>query len=144
MAAAHYEALGVSRDADAADIGRRYRALVLELHPDRRRVREGAGEKERYRAVRDAYEVLGDAARRAEYDEALRRRDEADAAVWREVDLDDMDEDEEAGVFSLPCRCGARFEAPEERLAAGYDTFECPSCSLRVRVLFEEETDSDS
>lgn len=58
-----YGVLNVSVEATAAEIRERYRALVLELHPDR------GGDEERFKAVSRAYALLGDSERRARYDE---------------------------------------------------------------------------
>jgi len=57
-----------------------------------------------------------------------------------EVDLDDMAFDEKLDCFVHKCRCSDKFQIYESDLEKGCDTFECPSCSLRIRVLFEEAT----
>lgn len=63
-----YKILGVSKDADAATIKKAYRKLAKDLHPD---VNKGNAEnEERFKDVSEAYDVLSDAKRRAEYDEA--------------------------------------------------------------------------
>lgn len=59
----HYEILEVARDATDDEVKRAYRRLSSQHHPDR----EG-GDPERMAAINRAYEVLGDPARRAEYD----------------------------------------------------------------------------
>lgn len=59
----HYDTLGVSRDADHAEIRRAYRAKASAAHPDR----EG-GSTEAMQAINRAFEVLSDAERRAQYD----------------------------------------------------------------------------
>lgn len=63
----YYEVLGVSRDADAQTIKRAYRKLAVRYHPDRNPDDpEGAAEK--FKEIREAYEVLSDEQKRAQYD----------------------------------------------------------------------------
>lgn len=66
----YYGALGVPKDASANDIKKTYRKLAGELHPDKN-PGDTAAEK-RFKEVSEAYGVLGDAKKRAEYDEAQR------------------------------------------------------------------------
>jgi molecular chaperone DnaJ len=61
----YYDLLGVSRDANDADIKRAFRALARELHPD---VSSAPDADARFKEVVEAYEVLSDAERRATYD----------------------------------------------------------------------------
>jgi molecular chaperone DnaJ len=66
----YYAALGVPRDADAAAIKKAYRTLARDLHPDKN---PGNTEAEaKFKEVSEAYDVLSDTKRRAEYDEARR------------------------------------------------------------------------
>ena len=62
----YYEVLGVSRNADAESLKRQYRKLALRYHPDR-----NPGDKkaeEAFKEVSEAYEILSDSQRRAQYD----------------------------------------------------------------------------
>ena len=61
----YYEALGVKPDASAAEIKAAYRRLARKYHPD---VSKEADAENRFKAINEANEVLGDAAKRAHYD----------------------------------------------------------------------------
>jgi molecular chaperone DnaJ len=64
----YYAALGVPKDASAADIKKAYRKLARDLHPDKNPDNKAAEEK--FKAVSEAYDVLSDDTKRKEYDEA--------------------------------------------------------------------------
>ncbi|MAT06847.1 MAG: molecular chaperone DnaJ [Acidimicrobiaceae bacterium] len=66
----YYQVLGVSADASQKDITKAYRKLARELHPDQNPDDAAAGE--RFKDVATAYDVLGDEAKRKEYDEVRR------------------------------------------------------------------------
>jgi molecular chaperone DnaJ len=65
-----YKVLGVASDAPEKEITKAYRKLARQLHPDRNPGDPTA--EERFKEVAAAYDVLGDAAKRAEYDEVRR------------------------------------------------------------------------
>src|SRR5919202_1136350 len=73
----YYALLGVPETASEQDISRAYRKLARELHPDVNPDKPGA--EERFKEVSGAYDVLGDPAKRKEYDE-LRRMQHASRA----------------------------------------------------------------
>jgi curved DNA-binding protein len=62
----YYEILGVKEDADLKEIKKVYRKLALKLHPD---VNPEQGVGDKFKEIVEAYEVLKDPERRAEYDE---------------------------------------------------------------------------
>lgn len=66
MAADPYQTLGVARGASEADIKKAYRKLAKELHPDRNAGNAAAAE--RFSRVTAAYDLLGDADKRARFD----------------------------------------------------------------------------
>jgi len=63
----YYETLGVDRDADEAEIKKAYRQKAKELHPDRNPGDRSRAEQE-FKRVAEAYEVLSDQQKRAQYD----------------------------------------------------------------------------
>ncbi len=60
-----YEALGVERDADAADLKKAYRQLAMQFHPDRNPGDKSA--EKRFKEISEAYDVLRDEQKRAAY-----------------------------------------------------------------------------
>jgi molecular chaperone DnaJ len=62
-----YKVLGVSETASDKEITRAYRKLAKELHPDTH-----PGSEEQFKEVTAAYDVIGDAEKRKEYDEVRR------------------------------------------------------------------------
>lgn len=63
----YYKVLGVSRDADAAEIKKTYRKLVRQYHPDANPGNKEA--EEHFKKINEAYEVLSDTQKRAQYDQ---------------------------------------------------------------------------
>lgn len=62
----YYRRLDVRRDASHDDIVRAYRRMAMGTHPDAHP--EDPGAPGRFREITEAYEVLGDPERRADYD----------------------------------------------------------------------------
>ncbi len=62
----YYKILGVSRDASAAEIKKAYRSLARKYHPD---VSREANAEDKFKEVGEAYEVLKDSEKRAQYDQ---------------------------------------------------------------------------
>ncbi|MDX2198695.1 MAG: DnaJ C-terminal domain-containing protein [Phycisphaerae bacterium] len=81
MAKDPYSILGVPRTATADEIKRAYRELAKKYHPDRNRNDSTA--EERFKEVQAAYEVLGDAERRAQYDRFGEGGPSPDYVRWR-------------------------------------------------------------
>lgn len=61
----YYEILGVKRDASEAEIKSAYRKLARKYHPDVNKTKEA---ESKFKDINEAYEVLGDKAKRQRYD----------------------------------------------------------------------------
>jgi hypothetical protein len=77
----YYDLLGARHDSTREEIGRRYKRLASERHPDR------GGSEEGMKDLNEAYRVLGDDTAREAYDARRRdaRRPTRDAADARET-----------------------------------------------------------
>jgi molecular chaperone DnaJ len=64
----YYKALGVTKGASAEEIKKSYRKLARKYHPDANK--GDSASEERFKEISEAYNVLSDSKRRAEYDEA--------------------------------------------------------------------------
>ncbi|RKF15613.1 molecular chaperone DnaJ [Alginatibacterium sediminis] len=62
-----YEALGLSKSADEREIKKAYKRLAMKYHPDRTKGDKAAEEK--FKQVKEAYEVLSNPQKKAAYDQ---------------------------------------------------------------------------
>lgn len=68
----------------------------------------------------------------------------AKITINADVDLDDMEYEEDEGVYSMACRCSGTYVITEDDLELGSDVICCDNCSLRIRVLYDViENDGD-
>ena len=161
-----YDILGASRDSDEVKLRELYLAKARLHHPDR--TREDTNEQ--FNAIRVAWKTLSDPEKKLQYDltldavaaTALRRDGTCDVSsssssaaappvvvCWAEIELGEMEETEEEGVFSYACRCGDQFEVASDELAGDDDDdgsnvtdteksraffLPCGGCSLQVRL----------
>lgn len=64
MAKDYYDLLGISSSASPEEIKKAYRKKAHEFHPDKR-----GGDEAKFKEINEAYQVLGNAERRREYDQ---------------------------------------------------------------------------
>ena len=67
MAKDFYDILGVDKGANEQDIKRAYRKMAQQYHPDKHKGDKAAEEK--FKEINQAYEVLGDKQKKAQYDQ---------------------------------------------------------------------------
>jgi molecular chaperone DnaJ len=63
MAKDYYKTLGVEKGASADDIKKAYRKLAHQYHPDK-----SGGDEAKFKEINEAYQILSDAQKRAQYD----------------------------------------------------------------------------
>jgi molecular chaperone DnaJ len=64
MAKNFYDILGVSKSASSDEIKKAYRKLAHQYHPDK-----GKGNEEKFKEVNEAYQVLSNSEKKAQYDQ---------------------------------------------------------------------------
>ncbi|MGL5809047.1 MAG: DnaJ domain-containing protein, partial [Nocardioides sp.] len=66
-----YQALGVGKEASASELKKAYRKLARDNHPDSNPgdSAEARAKQEKFKAVAEAYDVVGDPEKRKKYDE---------------------------------------------------------------------------
>jgi curved DNA-binding protein CbpA len=74
----HYQTLHISRHASRKDIKHAYYKLSKQYHPD---VNREEGAEDKFRKIQDAYDVLGDARLKAEYDQRFSRSHSAESGA---------------------------------------------------------------
>lgn len=62
------------------------------------------------------------------------------AGIYDEIEIEDMSYDPETLTYSYPCPCGDKFSIELEDLYDGEDIALCPSCTLKIRVIFDEDS----
>ncbi len=60
-------------------------------------------------------------------------------SYYDEIELDDLDFDSINQEYTYPCPCGDVFRIGLEELLDGEDVAGCASCTLRIKIIYEEE-----
>jgi len=65
----YYEVLGVPRNASEAELKKAFRRLAMKHHPDRNQGDKGGEAEAHFKEIKEAYDILSDAQKRAAYDQ---------------------------------------------------------------------------
>ena len=60
-------------------------------------------------------------------------------SIYEEVEIEDLDYDPVTQIYTYPCPCGDKFSISLEALWDGEDIATCPSCTLRIEIIYDEE-----
>jgi|EP01083_Nonionella_stella_P057074 diphthamide biosynthesis protein 3 len=60
-------------------------------------------------------------------------------SIYEEVEIEDLDYDPVKLMFTYPCPCGDKFRISLVDLWDGEDIAPCPSCTLRIEIIYDEE-----
>mmetsp|Transcript_14760 Transcript_14760/g.32132 ORF Transcript_14760/g.32132 Transcript_14760/m.32132 type:complete len:108 (-) Transcript_14760:5-328(-) len=60
-------------------------------------------------------------------------------SIYEEVEFEDLDYDPVSQIYTYPCPCGDKFSISLEELWDGEDIATCPSCTLRIEIIYDEE-----
>jgi molecular chaperone DnaJ len=131
MAKTLYEALGVKKDASAAEIKKAYRKLVREVHPDRNPGDEAA--EARFKEVQAAYDILSDPEKRKSYDRTGSNNGQPGPGGFRPADVNfDFGDLDLGNMFGGLFGNRGRDRAAEQRGRRGNDV------EVDVRISFED------
>ncbi len=108
-----YRVLGVDRSASQQQIHKAFRELARKYHPD---VNPDEGAEEKFKAISEAYEVLGDPAKRSTYDNQFWAGGESERDV-AERNGDDVQEQGTAVDFPLADPLAARTAASVNKMS---------------------------
>ena len=130
----YYEVLGVSKNATDEEIKRAFRVLAKKYHPD---VNKEPGAADKFKEIGEAYAVLSDKNKRAQYDQFGHAAfDNAGGAGFDmgDINLDDILSSFFGGGFSSFTQGFSGFggSRSQNRARAGEDML------MRIRLTFEE------
>ena len=60
-------------------------------------------------------------------------------SIYEEIEFEDLDYNPQTQIYTYPCPCGDKFTISLEALWDGEDIATCPSCTLRIEIIYDEE-----
>ena len=60
-------------------------------------------------------------------------------SIYEEIEFEDLDFNPKTQIYTYPCPCGDKFTISLEALWDGEDISTCPSCTLRIEIIYDEE-----
>eukprot|EP00461_Guttulinopsis_vulgaris_P001682 UN01682 len=66
-----------------------------------------------------------------------------ETGIYDTVEIEDMTYNEDLEAFFYPCPCGDKFTISMSDLKNGDDIATCPSCSLRVKIIYDRDDFAD-
>ena len=60
-------------------------------------------------------------------------------SIYEEIEFEDLNYDPKTQMYTYPCPCGDMFSISLEALWDGEDIATCPSCTLRIEIIYDEE-----
>ena len=60
-------------------------------------------------------------------------------SIYEEIEIEDLDYNPKTQIYTYPCPCGDKFTISLEALWDGEDIATCPSCTLRIEIIYDEE-----
>ena len=86
MSKDYYKILEVNQDASKEEIKRAYRKLAHQYHPDKK-----GGDEKKFKEINEAYQMLSDARKRAQYDQFGTVFDQGrPSGNWGSVNFEDL------------------------------------------------------
>jgi DnaJ-class molecular chaperone len=107
-----YDILGAQPETEYEELKCSYQRLILTHHPDKQRQNGNALESsERFRAIHEAWKVLGDKEKRLQYDDTQKNKLKEEDLVAEDVEFSEFEEaeqDDATGdiLYTKSCRCG--------------------------------------
>ena len=64
--------------------------------------------------------------------------EEEDENIYDTIEIEDMTFDKRTKSLYYPCPCGDRFVLTLKQIMEDYSIGECPSCSLKIKVVYDK------